>query len=256
MGSVHLYNEEIHFDPAVDAALTAADTLVLEVNPEQLDPDRMAQLTTEAGFFSDGRTLESVLSPETYALLEKRIQSYGLPPELFLTMEPWLVGMNLQLLDLQRRGYEPDRGVDLALARSAEADGKTIAGLETADAQIAALDSLPLATQELMLRDMLEATERSQKGMELMLDAWRKGDAARIEAEVFAGLGHPALDAFFDKLYFERNRRMARGIAEIVDGGGLAFVVVGAGHVVGARGVPALLAEEGFAVKRVPKTRP
>ncbi len=255
MGSVHLSDAAILFDPAALDALAAAETLVLEVDPEELDPARMARLTAQAGFFGDGRTLQGVLAPETFELLEERLEGYGLPPDAFLRMEPWLVGMTLQLLELQRRGYDPDRGVDLALARSPEAEGKATLGLETADAQIAALDSLPLATQELMLRDLLEQEGGSEEGIALMLDAWRKGDSARIEAEVFAGLGRdPALDAFFEALYFERNRRMARAVAEIVDGGGLAFVVVGAGHVVGARGVPALLAEAGFAVRRLPKT--
>lgn len=255
MGSVHLSDAAIHFDPAVEASLAGADTLVLEVDPGELDPARMAQLTAETGFFADGRTLQGVLSPETWERLEERLEDYELPREPFRTMEPWLVGMTLQILHFERRGYEADHGVDMAIARSAEAEGKAIAGLETAEAQLAALDSLPLATQELMLRELLEGAERSEEGLELMLDAWRKGDAARIEAEVFAGLGRePALDAFFEALYFERNRRMARGIAEIVDGGGVAFVVVGAGHVVGARGVPALLEEAGFSVRRLPKT--
>jgi uncharacterized protein YbaP (TraB family) len=257
MGSVHLSDAAIHFDPAVEGALAAAEVLVLEVDPEELDPASMAQLTARTGFFTDGRNLRSVLSSETFELLEERLEGHGLRPEPFLTMEPWLVGLTLQMLHFQSRGYEADRGVDMALARSAGAEGKAIAGLETADAQMAALDSLPLATQELMLRDLLADEGRSEEGLALMLDAWRKGDAARIEAEVFAGLGRdPALDAFFEALYFERNRRMAHGIAEIVDRGGVAFVVVGAGHVVGARGVPALLAEAGFSVRRLAKSRP
>ena len=255
MGSVHLSDDAIHFDPAVEAALASADTIVLEVDPEQLDPAPMAELTARIGRFDDGRTLKDVLPPETWELLVERLGDYDLPPDAFLGMEPWFVGMTLQVLHFARRGYEADRGIDMAVARSAQAEGKALAGLETPQEQLAALDSLPMETQELMLRDMLESGDRSEEGLELMLDAWRKGDAARIEAEVFAGLGRePALDEFFEALYFERNRRMARGIAELADGGGIAFVVVGAGHVVGARGVPALLEQAGFSVRRVPKT--
>jgi hypothetical protein len=224
------------------------------VDPDELEPDRIAQLTVETGFFGDGRTLRSVLHPETWELFEERLEREGLAPDAFVHMEPWLAGMTLQLVALEREGFDPDRGVDMALARSAGLAGKRIAGLETADAQIAALDSLPLPTQELMLRDVLEE-EDPEAGLPALLDAWRKGDAACIEATVFAGLGaDPALDPFFEALYFERNRQMARGIAELVDRGGLAFVVVGAGHVVGSRGVPALLAADGYAVRRLPKT--
>jgi uncharacterized protein YbaP (TraB family) len=255
MGSVHLSDDEIAFDPAVEQALSSAQTLVLEVAPEELDPALMSELTAKAGFFEDGRTLEGVLSPETWQLLKERLERDRLALDLFVEMEPWLVGITLQLVALEMRGFDPDRGVDMALARSAEAAGKSIVGLETAAAQIAALDTLPIATQELMLRSVLEHDGDGDEGMPLLLDAWRKGDATRIEAEVFAGLDeHPDLVPFFEAIYFERNRRMASGIARIVDGGGQIFVAVGAAHVVGERGVPALLAARGYAVRRLPKT--
>ncbi len=255
MGSVHLSDDEIRFDPAVEAALAEAQTLVLEVDPEELVPARMARLTADAGFFADGRTLRSVVAPETFELLERRLESYRLPLAAFLGMEPWLVGMTLQVTELERRGFVAEQGVEMALVRSAAGEGKTILGLETAQAQIAALDSLPLPTQELILRDVLEDGVDGAGGFDLLLDAWRKGDVARLEAEVFARLGQdPDLDPFFEALYFERNQQMARGIAEMVDRGGPALVVVGAAHVVGARGIPALLAAHGYSVRQVAKT--
>jgi uncharacterized protein YbaP (TraB family) len=255
MGSVHLSDDEIRFDPAVEAALAAAEMLVLEVDPKELDPARMALLTAEAGFFADGRTLRSVLAPETFELLEERLERYGLPLETFLFMEPWLLGMTLQMIELERRGFDAEQGVEMALARSARGAGKAILGLETAEAQIATLDSLPLPTQELMLLDALEEDLDGAGELDLLLDAWRKGDAARLEAELFSGLGRdPTLDPFFEALYFERNQRMARGIAEIVDRGAPALVVVGVAHVVGERGIPALLAADGYSVRQLPKT--
>ena len=255
MGSVHLSDDEISFDPAVEQALARADTLVLEVAPGELDPERMGELTASAGTFVDGRTLENVLAPETWKLLLARLEQERLEPGAFLPMKPWLASITLQLVALARQGFDPERGVDLSLARAAEAAGKSVVGLETAEAQILALDSLPLATQELMLLGTLASDDDGDRAMPLLLDAWRKGDTARIEAVAFAGLGvEPDLAPFFEAVYFERNRRMAVGIARIVDAGGLCFVAVGAAHVVGERGVPALLAARGYTVRRLPKT--
>jgi uncharacterized protein YbaP (TraB family) len=255
MGSIHLSDDEIDFDPAVEQALSRAETLVLEVAPDELDPARMLELTTKTGFFEDGRTLESVLAPETWRLLNDRIERDRLAPEAFRHMEPWFAGITLQVIALEMRGFDAERGVDMSLARSAAIAGKAIIGLETAAAQLAALDSLPLATQELMLRGILESEDDDEAGFTLLLDAWRKGDAARIEAEVFAGLeDHPDLAPFFEAIYFERNRRMASDVAGIVDAGGRSFVIVGAAHVVGRLGVPALLASRGYSVRRLPKT--
>jgi uncharacterized protein YbaP (TraB family) len=63
------------------------------------------------------------------------------------------------------------------------------------------------------------------------------------------------MQPYFERFYFERNREMAHDIAELVDGGGRWFVAVGAAHVVGAQGIPSLLSQRGYAVRRLPKTR-
>ena len=47
---------------------------------------------------------------------------------------------------------------------------------------------------------------------------------------------------------------MARRIAELIDQGGEWFVVIGAAHMVGAEGIPALLADRGYIVRQIEKT--
>jgi uncharacterized protein YbaP (TraB family) len=163
---------------------------------------------------------------------------------------------------LQSEGFDAGQGVEMTLARTAEENGKPMLGLETAAEQLDAFDALPLDVQLRMLRDFLlgggdDAARSGAETVSLLIDAWHKGDAARIEAEVFAELQRdPSMRPYFERFYFERNREMARDIAELVDGGGRWFVAVGAAHVVGAQGIPSLLSERGYAVQRVPKTRP
>jgi uncharacterized protein YbaP (TraB family) len=180
---------------------------------------------------------------------------------MFRPMEPWLALLTLQVSALQSEGFDAGQGVEMTLARVAEESGKPMLGLETAAEQFDAFDALPLEVQERMLHDFLlggggDTGERGAETVSLLIDAWHKGDAARIEAEVFAELGRdPSMEPYFERFYFERNRDMARDIAELVDGGGRWFVAVGAAHVVGAQGIPSLLSERGYAVRRVPKTR-
>jgi uncharacterized protein YbaP (TraB family) len=244
----------------VERALADAEALVLEVDPEQLDPAAMARLTVEKGYFADGRTLDGLLEPEAWTALEKRARALGQPPEMFRLMEPWLALLTLQVAALQSEGFDAGQGVEMTLARSAEESGKPMLGLETAAEQFDAFDALPLDIQLRMLRDFLLGGGDDDGGsgartIELLIDAWHKGDAARIESEVFAELDRdPSMQPYFERFYFERNRDMARDIAELVDGGGRWFVAVGAAHVVGAQGIPTLLSERGYAVRRVPKT--
>jgi uncharacterized protein len=255
LGSVHLSEQELHFDPAVDHALEAADTLVLEIAPEHLDPVGLASLSLEKGQFSDGSTLDRVLAPETWSLLEERAAAYDLPIASFRRMEPWFALLTLQNIALQREGYAIEHGVESQLAEDALEDGKPTQGLETPAEQLGVFDALPLDLQERQLREFLEH-KGGERDLSLLLDVWRKGDAARLEEELFGELSRdPALAPYYELFYFDRNARMARGIAERVDAGGRWFVAVGAGHVVGARGIPSLLARHGYRVRRVPKSK-
>lgn len=256
LGSVHLSEREMSFDPAVDHALAAADTLVLEIAPEDMDPADLAYLSVEKGHFPGGRTLDEVIDPETWLALEERVAEFGLPIEIFLPMEPWFALLTLQMVALQREGYDVDKGVETKLAEDAQEHGKPTQGLETPEQQLEVFDSLPLALQERQLREFLEQSGAEGGDLAVLLEAWRKGDAARLEQELFGELdSDPSLAPYYELFYFDRNDRMARGIAERVDSGGRWFVAVGAGHVVGARGIPSLLTQHGYRVRRVPKTR-
>ena len=261
LGSVHMAEDPLAFDPAVDRALAEAEALVLEIDPEQLEPAEMTRLVAQMGLFTDGRTLDQVVRPETWAALSRYLAERKLPASMFRTMEPWFALVTLQVTALEGEGFDTGQGVEMTLARVAEESGKPMLGLETAAEQFDAFDALPLEVQERMLLDFLlgsegDAGERGAEAVSLLIDAWHKGDAARIEAEVFAELGRdPSMEPYFERFYFERNRDMARDIAELVDGGGRWFVAVGAAHVVGAQGIPSLLSQRGYAVRRVPKTR-
>jgi uncharacterized protein YbaP (TraB family) len=255
LGSVHLSEQEMSFDPAVDDALAAADTLVLEIAPEDMDPADLAALAVEKGQFLDGRTLDEVIDAETWLALEERVDDFGLSIDGFRPMEPWFALLTLQMLALQSEGYEVENGVEMKLAADAQENGKPTQGLETPEEQLEVFDSLPLALQERQLRDFLAQSGGEGGDLSVLLEAWRKGDDARLERELFGELERdPSLAAYYDLFYFDRNDRMARGIAERVDAGGRWFVAVGAGHVVGARGIPSLLSQHGYRVRRVPKT--
>lgn len=257
LGTVHLSEDELHFDPAVARALDASDTLVLEIAPQDMEPASLVAVAVEKGHFRDGRTLDRVVAPETWQALERRVAGFGLEADDFRPMEPWYALLTLQMLALQREGYDVAKGVETQLAADAEESGRPMQGLETPAEQLAVLDELPFALQERQLREFLAEDGVEDADLSVLLDAWRKGDDARLERELFAELERdPSLTPYYERFFFQRNDRMARGIAERVDAGGRWFVAVGAGHVVGARGIPSLLSQQGYTVRRVPKATP
>ncbi len=82
-----------------------------------------------------------------------------------------------------------------------------------------------------------------------LLDAWTGGDPAAIERaynDAFADA--PALRM---ALVEQRNRAWADELTRRAAGPGTMFIAVGAGHLVGPAGLPALLSARGFRVARV-----
>jgi len=63
--------------------------------------------------------------------------------------------------------------------------------------------------------------------------------------------GGADFESFYEAIFFERNQAMARRLAELTRDGKTRFAVLGAGHMLGPRGIPALLCERGFEVRRV-----
>src|SRR5258705_10495477 len=59
------------------------------------------------------------------------------------------------------------------------------------------------------------------------------------------------LSSYSERMLFGRNESMAQRLASLARDGKLRFVVVGVGHMVGARGIPALVRDYGFRVDRV-----
>ena len=90
-----------------------------------------------------------------------------------------------------------------------------------------------------------EAADDPARGLEL----WLAGDMDGLEALGRAGmLGDPELrEALLDA----RNHAWMNRIAPLVAEGRRPFVAVGAAHMLGAGGLPALLAARGYTVRRV-----
>jgi uncharacterized protein len=255
-GTVHLLRDGTQWrSPELEAAMKESQDLYLEV----ADPCNMMAASSsllKAGVDRE-HPLSTKISKEDIALLDADAKRYGLGGEaIFEPMRPWLVYMLLSTMPTFHSGYSVGNGVDLQVQKEFAAAGKPIHGLETFDMQAHIFADLPESVQIQMLDTELKGMSRptsaatSTAQLDKLVDAWVSGDEAQLAKalNVDKMTGTP----LYAPLFTNRNKAWANVLAQRLKEPGTSFVSVGAGHLVGPDGVPALLAHMGYTVTRVP----
>ena len=244
LGSIHyLRQQDYPLPPLIDDLYRQADTLVMELDLDDLDLQAMQSSFMKAGMLSASMTLQTVLGAETYRLTETRAADLGLPLIMLQHLEPWLVALTLMDLGMSRLGYQADQGIEQYLLRRSLADGKEILGLESLADQIGIFDTLSWADQEALLLQTLTDLQAPDAEMAGLLNAWRSGSLNELANELSADFDEfPELGA---ALIGERNKRWAVRLEELLEGNGRYLVVVGALHLVGENSVIELLSARG-----------
>jgi uncharacterized protein YbaP (TraB family) len=104
---------------------------------------------------------------------------------------------------------------------------------------------MPEAVQLASLRQTLEQLPELQAMVTKAFDAWRAADTNALDALLVAPM-RKEFPKLYERLFVERNRRMADAIAGYLEGNGSVFVVVGTGHLVGPNSVLTFLKQRGL----------
>jgi hypothetical protein len=255
LGSLHVGPPDLRLDVAVVDAFERADSVVVEIDPGALSPAESEALFVGLARLPDGHSLVQVVTPRTWELLQGFMNERSVEPALFEPLEPWFVAQQVTSMVLAEAGFRPEHGVDHRVLEQARGHKRVVA-LETLESQLALFDSVPLSLQDRMLRELLEDPRGAVLQAESMLDAWRLGDTAALASTVLAPSEQdPELVDFEERVFLERNRRMTEALDLMLHQDARWFVVVGAAHMVGEEGIPALLAERGHAVRQVGKSQ-
>jgi len=246
-GTIHLLPEGVDWrTPALDRAMAAADTLVLETT---ISGDMMATAQTMAKLgVSPGLPpiLERVPADKRAALAEA-IKASGVPAKAFDRLETWAAAMTLMALQLQQMGYNPELGVEKGL--EAAKGSKQVVGLETVEQQLGFFDQLSEPAQRAFLASAADDPEAAKAQFEAMLKAWSSGDvegiARTFDSETTLS---PELREVLIK---RRNAAWAEWLQKRLDQPGTVMVAVGAGHLAGTDSVQRMLAARGLKAERV-----
>lgn len=245
MGSVHFLRASDYPLPAgLEAAYQLADTLVMEVDMDDLDPMQAQGVLTDIGSNPNGASLSSVIGASTYAEASGLAQELGVPLMLFDQFKPWFAALSITQLRMMQLGFDPNWGIETQLTAKARNDGKTVLGLETLEQQLGFLDKLDDETQKVFLLQSLQDAAELENEVSTIMTAWRSGDSAALEELLVEGLQEaPRL---FDSILVQRNRNWVPQIIDLSRQPGNVLIIVGAMHLVGDDSVLEMLADRGI----------
>jgi hypothetical protein len=251
LGSIHFLKDDVYpLNQTIENAYESSDQLVVEADINQLGNLDLKRLADRA-FYKSGDHIEKHVSPETYRLVKKESASLGMPAELIGMQKPWLLALSFQAMQLMRLGYDPQHGVDYHFLARAQGK-KRILELESLDDQLNLLSGFSDKEQEKFLLYTLKTLSSMDSQVGSMVRAWASGDAQAMESILSeASQLDASLAPIVGKLFDERNMRMTSKIEGYLNSNGSYFVIVGAGHLVGKRGIVELLKNKGYGVEQL-----
>jgi uncharacterized protein len=249
-GSMHVLAPTVRWrTKAFDHAYAVADRVWFETRAD-LPPEQVRALVDRYGVDPD-RSLTQKLSPTALATLRPVLDRDGVPLETVERLRPWAAAMMLSVAPMTRRGGDAASGVDADTTRRARTAEKPIETFETFEQQLRIFADLPEQAELDYLDDVAREQLSPPRDGVALERAWLKGDMARLGSRLVDHMKteRPAL---YDALLRRRNQAWADRLdAEMRRGKGADLVVVGALHMAGSQGLPALMKARGYAVRRI-----
>lgn len=247
LGSLHVLTPEWYpLSPAINQAFAESKTLVEELDLDETSDPALMMAALSKAMLTDGKTLDQLVAPEVYTELKRRAEQSGLPMIALQRMKPWLVAITLMAPTLQSAGFKPELGVDRHFFDRAKTLGMERQALETLAYQLDRFDQLSPTLQEDLLKTTMDDLDTTVSGVKEMAQAWSSGNVATMEKLTLAALQEsPEL---YKRLLVERNTNWVPHVETCLKQKAGCFIVVGAAHLVGPDGLPALLAKNGYKV--------
>ena len=248
LGSIHLLPKNIEWHtPAIKTAMAKANVFVFEVSTDEKAQGRIRELIAEMGMLPPGRSLRQMLPPPVREDYDAAIKSAGLPPDMVDHEKPWLVSLQLLVAEGTARHYSADAGVDHAVLLAAAKAHKPTRFFETVEQQLRLLAGSDDKLQVEEFAADLKNYRKDEDDLAPMIAAWSAGKADKLAALMNAELAdQPDVKK---ALLTDRNQRWALQIETMLREKRVFFITVGAGHLAGPDGVPALLRAAGYKVE-------
>ncbi len=243
-GTFHMMcKDDILFSKNLSDALTASEEVYFEMDLDD------ASNTLGALFFmnmKEGKTLKDLYTPEEFNRLNTYFKdSLATSLTTFQKMKPAFLEA---FLFPKMMPCKEMSGVEQELMKIARKQQKEIKGFETIAFQASVFDSIPYADQARSLLNSIDSIHQYKVYFDTMMTVYKNQELDSIEA-LFNNTSFGIKDGL-DILLDKRNRNWVDQLKTILTANNV-FIAVGAGHLVGKKGLIALLKEEGYTLRPI-----
>lgn len=251
LGSIHIADASFYpLAAPIEKAFNRADVLVVETDTSAIDPKLEEELKDKA-MYKDGRTLKDDISPETLSMLKSFVDQFKIDVTPFLIMRPWMVSLTLGNIAAAAMGLDPLFGIDAHFIRLAYSREKQIQSLEDVKEQVDLLSGF--MDQDVVLKQTLKELMQERDEAEDMISIWKSGNNKAMEKITFdtVGMDESISREYFERFLYKRNEAMINKIDGYLQDKKVYFVVVGAAHLLGERGILNALQKKGYRLRQL-----
>lgn len=254
-GTMHVGLPEFYpLEPRIVDAVTHASTLALEIDPAA-PPADMAQAMLRQGIIVPGGAGYERMAPDRRAQLDAALKAAGVDAGTARILNPAMLAALLSLAQYQKLGYRPDLSSDAWLAQLARQGRTRVVALETVDGQLGQFKKLSSAEQWAFLDESLDNLASGDELAEArgLVEGWAHADRAALDVLAHQVEEDASVSGKFmrETLLDGRNGALAGKLAALLQREDHTVAAIGLLHLLGKRGVPALLAAQGYRVERI-----
>ena len=241
-GTFHLLcKQDIHFSSQLKKAVNYSDEMYMELDMD--DPSTVLGGMLYMNMRGD-TTLADLYNDKEYARLKNYFSdTLKMPLTLLQKAKPYFL---VALLYPRMMNCSSPDGVEEELVKLAKEDKKEIQGLETIQFQASVFDSIPYQWQAKELLKNIDSFSINKEEFETMLDYYKNQNMDSIKTML--GKSEFGSDKYDDLLLTDRNKKWVTKLDSIMKKESV-FVAVGAGHLVGDKGLISLLKKRGYTVE-------
>jgi uncharacterized protein YbaP (TraB family) len=249
LGSIHLADKTFYPLPDyIEKAYDESSALVVELDPGSYSAEGLIGHCS----YKDNSDLSQHISKESLAKVKKAFAEINIPNFMWSQMKPFAVSLIYSGFRYMNLGIFPEYGIDQHFLEKARADKKSIIELEKIMDQLNLFDSLPDKQSEMILLKALEEGDSMKVTMKALMTAWKTGDEKELLRLLDQEDGNTEIDTIYREIILDRrNDKMITKIDGLLQTKGTYFVVVGAAHVIGDKGIVTAMKHKKYKTERI-----